>query len=139
METDKKTIRKEILKLRNSLSDEMKAYYSSIISEKILKLPVYDLFQNILIYASYQSEVITDEIIDDALKRGKNVYLPRVEGEDMSFYMISSRDELISGSFGIREPKPDENKRFDQEEAVMIMPLSVFDRDGNRLGYGKGF
>lgn len=139
METDKRTIRKEILKLRNSLSEEMRAYYSSIISGKINKLPEYNHFQDILIYASYQSEVITDDIINDALKKGKNVYLPRVEGEDMSFYMIGSRDELISGSYGIREPEPDENKRFYKEEALMIMPLSVFDRQGNRLGYGKGF
>ena len=73
---------------------------------------------------------------------GKQVYVPRVEGTELEFYQIHSDSELEVGYKGIREPKADASKRFRLEEGdsiLIIVPGAVFDKRGNRIGYGGGF
>ena len=58
----------------------------------------------------------------------------------MSFYVISSLDELSVGTFGVREPDRNFNKRLeDFENSIIIVPGVSFSRDGHRLGYGGGY
>ena len=45
-------------------------------------------------------------------------------------------DELASGVWGIREPKPDAPEVFPD---IMLVPLAAFDRAGHRIGYGAGY
>jgi 5-formyltetrahydrofolate cyclo-ligase len=45
-------------------------------------------------------------------------------------------DELTSGVWGIREPKPEAPEVFPD---VMLVPLAAFDRSGHRIGYGAGY
>lgn len=45
-------------------------------------------------------------------------------------------DELISGVWGIREPKPEAPEVFPD---IMLVPLAAFDRAGQRIGYGAGY
>jgi 5-formyltetrahydrofolate cyclo-ligase len=45
-------------------------------------------------------------------------------------------DELASGVWGIREPKPDSPEVFPD---IMLVPLAAFDRAGHRIGYGAGY
>ena len=45
-------------------------------------------------------------------------------------------DEMISGVWGIREPKPDAPEVFPD---IMLVPLAAFDRAGHRIGYGAGY
>lgn len=58
----------------------------------------------------------------------------------MEFYLVSTYEQLEEGCFGIREPK-DFCERINSvsKDAVVIMPGVAFDRNGNRIGYGKGF
>jgi 5-formyltetrahydrofolate cyclo-ligase len=45
-------------------------------------------------------------------------------------------DELASGVWGIREPKPESPEVFPD---IMLVPLAAFDRTGHRIGYGAGY
>ena len=45
-------------------------------------------------------------------------------------------DELASGQWGIREPKPEAPEVLPD---VLIVPLAAFDRRGHRIGYGAGY
>jgi len=45
-------------------------------------------------------------------------------------------DELASGQWGIREPKPDAP---DVVPDILLVPLLAFDRNGHRIGYGAGY
>jgi 5-formyltetrahydrofolate cyclo-ligase len=45
-------------------------------------------------------------------------------------------DDLASGVWGIREPKPDAPEVFPD---IMLVPLAAFDRSGHRIGYGAGY
>ena len=129
-----------MLAKRNLLLTDETEKMSQTIFERLIGMEEYELCGDILVYASFGSEVITDKIIDHALAMDKNVYLPRVNGNDMDFYMIASRDELEEGSWHILEPKPDSCNLFNSNaNALVIMPLVAFDRNGNRIGYGKGY
>lgn len=142
MET-KSEIRSRILKVRNALTKEERQRAAFLLTERILGHQWYYLSDAILCYASYGSEISTEELIREALSAGKKVFLPRVEGEKMTFYRVSGLAELVQGYKGIPEPKGDTESCFgggqSAEKTLLLMPGVAFDRYRNRIGYGKGF
>lgn len=72
-----------------------------------------------------------------ALEAGKRVALPKVDGDEMDFYEITSLKEVEKGSFGVMEPVT--KKRVNWQEAVCLTPGVGFDRQGNRIGHGAGY
>ena len=138
----KQNIRKELLKKRNTLTEEQREKYSKLIQETLLLLPEYIHAEMILTYINYQSEVSTCEIIDHALKAGKKVFCPKVlKAGIMEFYEITSLNDVVCGYKNI--PEPQISNVFTQENentnTVMLMPLVGFDIEKSRLGYGGGF
>lgn len=66
--------------------------------------------------------------------------LPKVRGETLSFHDVADPEhELISGAFGIREPRADSPLIPIPEIDVFLCPGLAFDLLGNRLGRGRGF
>lgn len=142
----KSVIRKEVLQRRRLLDDAERQKAKFLLTERILGHQWYYLSDTILGFASYGTEIDTSEILEDALKCGKKVYLPKVVGEDMLFYRVNNMDDLQEGYRGIPEPKG--NSEFfdasllqeqDFNHVLMLMPGAAFDRMRNRIGYGKGF
>ncbi len=139
METKKK-IRQEILACRDAISPVERKRQSDMIREKIKELPGFTSAEQLLLFVSYGSEPDTQELIMESLKKGKAVYCPVVFGETMEFYRIHSLKDLQEGYKGILEPVPSEEKKFiPGKHDFMLLPGTVFDRAGNRIGYGKGF
>lgn len=149
MET-KKEIRSRILSLRDNMPEEMRRQYSERIREHMRRLDVYWSAAVILAYVSYRSEVMTKEMIRQALQAGKSVFVPKVCGEEMEFWKLNALENLHAGYRGIPEPEesvsfPDymNSKKCEIQAGkcriLMWMPGAVFDRKLNRLGYGKGF
>jgi 5-formyltetrahydrofolate cyclo-ligase len=137
---DKKTLRKQKMQERDSLSAETLQAFSDIITDKVLGLEEFKQAETILCYVSCRSEVNTRRLIESTLGTGKTVGVPRVQGDIMHFYKIRSFDDLEPGYFGILEPKPEENNLITEiENSLIIVPGLAFDRDLNRIGYGKGF
>lgn len=141
MET-KNSIRKEMLSLRDRLSDKERMEYSRIITETVLQMPSVRQADTILCFAGYKSEVQTLELISLLLECGKKVYLPRVNGDEMDFYRIDGLKDLMDGYKGIPEPSVECIDVFSgpvDDATVMFMPGAVFGMDGSRIGYGKGY
>lgn len=151
METEIKSIKREIrrtvLKRRDSLSPEERGRASLLLTERILGHQWFYRAEQLLCFVSYGSEISTREILMEALKAGKKVYVPKVlsgrESLEMRFYRIGALTELETGYRGIPEPVGDSEEYVcSQEEAertLMLMPGVAFDRYRNRMGYGKGF
>lgn len=136
----KSRLRKEILDKRDELSRSEHKHNSRIITDKLIAWEEYKECEELLVYVSFRSEVDTYGIISDALTRNKKVYCPKVVGDDMLFYQIKSMDELVPGYMGILEPADGLPQfGFSCSKSLVIMPGSVFDRCGNRIGYGKGY
>lgn len=144
--TAKRELRRHILAVRDRLAPQEKARSDRQITERVLALKAYREAQAVLAYASYLSEVDTMFLIRQALEDGKDVFAPKVSGQEMEFWRITSTAELQGGYRGI--PEPAESVSFPtwmlrQEKGVrkvlMWMPGAVFDRERHRIGYGKGF
>ena len=68
---------------------------------------------------------------------GKNFYLPKVNGDELSVCPYSFGDELTESEFGTSEPKsPPMNPDFLD---LIFVPALMVDKDFYRLGYGCGF
>lgn len=85
----------------------------------------------------YNHEVVTEYLIKEAWKAGKEVAVPKVVGKDMVFYKLTDFARLEPGYFGIPEPVSGEIVNW--SKALMIMPGVAFDRANHRVGYGGGF
>lgn len=137
----KERIRKEILQKRNQLTQAEVILKSDIITNKMRQLKEWKEAENVLLYADFRNEVMTDKLILYAILDNKKVYLPKIEGNDMSFYRIYSLEELCSGYMGIREPIDSDFECFHtgSENSICITPGAAFDSFGARIGYGKGY
>ena len=143
----KAQFRKEAIQRREALTEAERKRGSLLMTEAVLGHQWFYRAQNVLLFVSYGSEIDTTELLQEALRMKKKVYVPKVCGEDMEFYRIDDMDGLAEGYKGILEPiniNPDrryiEGERMVNGETVlMIMPGACFDKTRNRIGYGKGF
>ena len=139
----KKEIRTNGLQKRMRLSSAVRTEYSLDIAEQVLKHPFFQCADTIYCYVPFREEVDTTLCIQTAWKQGKRVVVPRVCGTNqMEFYEIESMKELFPGYQGILEPAANRDRLFEASScvhALMLVPGVVFDRNGNRIGYGKGF
>ncbi len=133
----KADIRKRILSLRLEQPQEEQNKRSQEIQKRILNNKHFCTSEWIFLYMAYKAEVQTEMLLEQALKMGKRVALPKVEDTTMDFYEIRSKIEVQPGYFGILEPITSDKVKAGQ--GFMAVPGVAFSKDGYRLGYGKGF
>ncbi len=139
---DKKNLRKQMLSQRNGMSDTECQKKSRHVAKRLFETASYKQAQNILVYMHYGSELQTADIIRQAFKDHKHVFVPRVEGKNMDFYEIHSMADCEEGFHGIPEPKKECLKLIwatGDNDILMILPGLAFDQKGHRLGYGGGY
>ena len=141
---NKKDVRKKVLAVRDAILTADKTQYDARIREIITGMEEYREAEAILAYVSYRSEVDTTMLIQQALKDGKNVFAPKVTGNEMEFWQISSLEDLRKGYRGILEPEQsisftDWISRHIGSKVMMWMPGAAFDKERHRIGYGGGF
>ncbi len=136
MET-KQSIRKLVFERRKRALPEHLAAGSHMICKKIQELAEFQNSEWLYTYMDFNREVCTRELIEAAWKSGKRVAVPKVEGKNMTFYEITSFDQLKPGYFQI--PEPEGCRASDSEDALMIIPGVAFDCMCHRIGYGQGF
>ncbi len=136
----KREIRAAVLKKRGSAEAGEKAEKDSAIKARLLGMDIFKAAGTVLLYASFKSEAGTLSLIDEQLKAGVRVLLPRVEGEKLGLYEITdmARD-LRPGMMGIPEPAGSVRRADVNEAGIIIVPGVVFDMGGGRLGYGRGY
>jgi 5-formyltetrahydrofolate cyclo-ligase len=125
-----------VLSRREALTADERAAASTRIAERALAL--LSRYRVVGLYAHKGSEVATAEL-DVALRaHGVRVAYPRiVDGQRELAFREVAIDALIPSRFGLREPPPGELVSLDAIEAFCI-PGLAFDRDGWRVGWGRG-
>ncbi len=136
-------LRTEKLILRGGLAEDVRVRKSAQVVQYLHTIPAYRQAGTILFFVNFRSEVITTPEIELALAKGKNVCLPLtvVEPRALVVYQVGSLEtDLQPGYQNIPEPNPDRCEEVDPARLdVVIVPGSVFDRRGGRLGYGAGY
>lgn len=138
----KNALRKQYKDLRLSLSAAEKRRMDEAIADFVRKTPEYRNSQTLLLYVSTLIEVDTRGLILRALKDGKIVAVPRCidNTREMDFYIIKSLSDLERGSFGVDEPNPEKTEKLTNlKNGLCIVPALSYDKQGYRLGYGKGY
>lgn len=136
----KNELRKEFKEKRKALYD--KKSKDNGICQSFLNSDLYKNSKQILCYAALGGEIDTDVIMRKAFEDNKRVALPvclDLNGT-MEFYYINSLECIKIGAFGIREPDTDKCIAVsDFTDSVCLVPALSFDKNGFRLGYGKGY
>lgn len=139
----KEKIRRQILDLRSQLTEEERTKAALAITSEVMKHQWFDKSKIVLGFAGYGSEIDTRGILQECLRLQKEVYMPKVCGEEICFFRIASLEDLTEGYKGIPEPKGDTQMYLYSEEiaeeTLMLMPGVAFDVNRHRIGYGKGF
>jgi 5-formyltetrahydrofolate cyclo-ligase len=141
--TRKKELRKKILALRDGLPAEERRKKSASIHRSLFSLPEFVAAQSVAFFVSFKSEVLTESMIREALALSKAVAVPTTDLTNRRLLFSRIMDytgDLAPGTWGIREPQPDRVSPVALEELdLVITPGAVFDRWGQRIGYGGGF
>ncbi|MFH1391925.1 MAG: 5-formyltetrahydrofolate cyclo-ligase [Candidatus Diapherotrites archaeon] len=138
---DKHFLRELIKRKRRKLLDSEAREKSQKIFENLFSLEEIKSTQNIAVYISVNNEVETKPIIEKLWKLGKNVFVPVMKeekDEHLHFAKIDSFQNLSENNKGILEPK-EELFISPNEIELFIVPGLAFDKEGNRVGWGKGF
>ncbi|HIP42665.1 MAG TPA: 5-formyltetrahydrofolate cyclo-ligase [Aquifex aeolicus] len=137
MLTEKEKLRREGLYKRVNLSEEKRKKFSERIVNNLESLPEYKSAKKVLLYCPVKGEPDLTPLFEKVLK-GKELILPKVKGKELELYKVSSYQCLKKGKFGI--PEPIEGKIIPPEELdFIVIPGIVFDLQGYRLGFGKGY
>lgn len=133
----KQQIRAELKERRNSMTKEQREEYSRKICEQLWKCIESEEADVIYFYYPLGSEVNVFTLAEKALLKGKKIAFPRTNRDSMDFYPVISLSDFREGAFGIMEPVGEIPVM--EESPVVIVPGLGFDRNKNRIGYGKGF
>ena len=134
-------IRNICKKFRNNLPAEKKQQLDLILQEKLLQTEEYKNTKTLLAFVSKDIEINTEKIIEQALADGKTLALPKCKEENlMDFYIVNSLSQLKEGYYGLLEPDPEKCTMLkDTANTICLVPGLAFDREGYRIGFGKGY
>jgi len=135
---DKKELRKKIREQKRAMSEEQIVSASARLGELFLNCPQYKEAKTIYGYLPYNQEVRTVPMLEQAMKDGKRVAVPKCYGDEMRFIYMDDLSKVEKGYANIPEPIADEPVA-DDKTALVLMPGMAFTKDGKRMGYGGGF
>ena len=135
---DKKELRRQIREKKRAMTEEQIVTASARLGELFLHCPEYKAAKTIYGYLPYNQEVRTVPMLEQAMRDGKRVAVPKCYGDQMRFIYMDDLSKVENGYANIPEPIADEPVA-DDKTALVLMPGMAFTEEGNRMGYGGGF
>ena len=135
---DKKELRRQIRELKRAMTPEQIEQASLRLGELFLETRQYKNAKTIYGYLPYNQEVRTVPMLEQALKDGKKVAVPKCYGDEMKFIYLEDLTQVELGYCNIPEPIAD-GPVAEDETALVLMPGMAFTKNGDRMGYGGGF
>lgn len=142
MVEERTILRAKTLAVRDNLSAEERQRKSRRITDRLLALPEFAAARSVFTYVSFRSEVETLPLIAHCLKKGLSVSVPLTLPEEhrlLAYALTEPGRDLVPGYCGILEPRQTLPLVDPASIEVVVLPGSVFDCQGGRLGYGGGF
>lgn len=138
LRNEKKALREEMRSKRRFMTIETIAEYSS----KIYKRAIEQIgnAKEVCIFLSSFKEPDTFIIIDELWKKGIKVAVPisNTDTLELTLSYIESKTDLERGAYGIYEPTVIK-KANETDMDIIFVPGLAFDRNGGRMGFGKGY
>ena len=135
----KAELRKKILQEMKALSQEQKQAMDRVLTERFLQHPFYQEAKTIATYLSFPHEFQTQELIEQALKDGKKVLIPKTYPKRRMEFVVYHPQQLAKTSFGLLEPQGDLEVVEPSQIDLIHVPGLAFTTEGYRIGYGGGY
>ena len=138
---DKKELRRYIREQKRHFTPQQLGEMSLSIMSSLLSHSQIQKADSVLMYHSLPDEVDTHSALDQLLAMGKKVLLPKVVSDtEMTIHEYSGKESLQpSEPYGILEPTTPELSIINCQLSIAVVPGMAFDRQGHRLGRGKGY
>lgn len=136
---EKADLRRRIRKALAALPPLRRAQEEAIVNAYVASDPVWRGASVVLAYHAKTPEFSVVAACNEALRAGRRLVMPRVEGRRLELHEVSAWEDLVPGAFGLREPRPELPVVAPEDIEVALVPGLAFDGVGNRLGQGGGF
>ena len=135
---NKQELRAQIRAQKRAMTEEMIVEKSQALGCLFAQSEAYKNAKSIYGYLPYNQEVRTTAMLEQAIRDGKKVAVPKCYGDEMKFIWMDDLSLVEKGYANIPEPIAD-GPVADDETALVLMPGLAFDPQGHRCGYGGGF
>lgn len=128
-------------KKRAKLSLEEIEDQSLAISNQLLQLDIWNVsFYHIFLSITEHREINTDYILNILAGKDKHIVISKSNFEtiSMTHFLLTDTTAIRKNKYNIPEPI-DGIEIATQKIDVVFVPLLAFDKQGHRIGYGKGF
>ena len=135
----KSELRKQVLHEMKAIPQEQKQFIDQALTERLLQHPFYQEAKVIATYLSFPHEFQTQGLIEQALKDGKKVLIPKPYPKGRMDFVVYNPQQLVKTSFGLLEPQGDLEVVDASQIDLIHVPGLAFTREGYRIGYGGGY
>jgi len=138
--SSKRAIRRQMEARRQGLAPERLVAAGREIALALEPLPEFQRSRRIALFASLSGEPDTRPVFELIRGSEREPLFPRcTEDGGLDFVPIGAWSELRPGRFGILEPEPSAPATFADTIDLFLVPGVAFDRNGGRLGRGRGY
>ena len=135
----KSELRKQVLHEMKAIPRTQKVTSDLALTERLLQHPFYQEAEVIATYLSFPHEFQTQELIEQALKDGKKVLIPKTYPKGRMDFVVYDPQQLVKTSFGLLEPQGDLEVVDASQIDLIHVPGLAFTTEGYRIGYGGGY
>jgi len=137
----KRALRAELRERRNMRSEQARAEAAAGIREQLDALVERHGARSVSCFLSTSIEPGTREFVDGAVARGIRVLLPVTRKDGLLDWTVADTElDITDGLFGQPEPVGELLGPIAVNDVdLMIIPAAAVDKNGTRLGWGRGF
>ena len=135
----KAELRKQVLQEMKAIPREQKQAIDQALTDQFLKHPFCQEAKVIATYLSFPHEFQTQELIEQALRDGKKVLIPKTYPKGRMDFVVYNPQQLVKTSFGLLEPQGDLEVVDASQIDLIHVPGLAFTTEGYRIGYGGGY
>lgn len=127
-------------KIRSELTSQQVDKFSIEIVNRCLELNIWNKSVYHLFMPSVNNNEIDTSLLLSVLQgKDKQPTIPKILDEyELEHYLLADQTPLKTNHWGIPEPQSGIKINPDQIDVVFV-PLLIFDKQGHRIGYGKGY
>ncbi|MGK0295615.1 MAG: 5-formyltetrahydrofolate cyclo-ligase [Ulvibacter sp.] len=137
----KKELRSKYKALRTELSENDLEEMSMAIANKLILLPIWGkTYFHVFLPIVEHKEVDTELILHLLSGKDKEIIISKSDFKirNMTHFLLTDNTRIKKNEYNIPEPVDGIEVPANKIEVVFV-PLLAFDKEGHRVGYGKGF
>ena len=135
----KSELRKQVLHEMKAIPRTQKVTLDLALTERLLQHPFYQEAKIIATYLSFSHEFQTQGLIEQALRDGKKVLIPKTYPKGRMEFVVYHPQQLVKTSFGLLEPQGNLEVVEASQIDLIHVPGLIFTTKGYRIGYGGGY